>query len=175
MRGNPLFCYINPKIGKQFRRKFLFINVFNVNRMCFKLNFPIFTQFLVVLCKKIIENITVHENGCSHILFWCIETGAWIHFRRKLFLLNDLILIRIFWLMKLFCISTNFTVEINSGRGSELYWVFCTTAWILFRRKWLCFNDLTPNQIFLLLKFKWSNILTLKGNRNRHTSKKWAW
>ena len=52
---------------------------------------------------------------------------------------------------------------------------FCTTAWILFRRKRLCFNDLTPNPVFYLLKFKWSNMLTLKGNRNRHNSKNWAW
>ena len=27
----------------------------------------------------------------------------------------------------------------------------------------------------MLLKFKWYKILTLKGNRNRHNSKRWVW
>ena len=45
-------------------------------------------QYLIFLSEKIIETITVHENGCNNVLLWYVETNAWINFRRKLFLLK---------------------------------------------------------------------------------------
>ena len=56
----------------------MFINVFNLNRMILKLifnilkkikNFLIYNQVLIVLCEKVIETITVHENECNNLLF----------------------------------------------------------------------------------------------------------
>ena len=47
----------------------LFINVFTLNRMLLKLSFSIYDQFLIFLCEKVIETITVYENGCSNVLF----------------------------------------------------------------------------------------------------------
>ena len=64
---------------------------------------------------------------------------------------------------------------INLAWHWNLLGFFYITALILFRRKFFHFNDLTPNQIFLLLKFKYPNLLTLKDNRNLHTFNKSAW
>ena len=73
---SPLLCYIYAKIWRRFRRKLLFINVFNLNRMILKLVFSIYNQFLIFLYKKVIETITVHENGCNNVLFWCIDMAS---------------------------------------------------------------------------------------------------
>ena len=58
--------------------------IFNILKKIKK--FLIYSQVLIVLCEKVIETITVHENECNNLLFWCIETNVWIHFRKKFFL-----------------------------------------------------------------------------------------
>ena len=44
------------------------------------------------------------------------------------------------------------------------------TVWILFRRNLSDFNDLIAIRIFLFSKFKYYEILILKGNRDHHRS-----
>ena len=46
----------------------------------------IILQYLIFLCGKVIETMTVHGNGSSKVLFWCAETNACINFRGKSFL-----------------------------------------------------------------------------------------
>ena len=117
-RDSPLFCYIYAKIWKRFRRKSLFINAFNLNRIILKLIFSIYNQFLIVLYEKVIETIAVHENECNNLLFWCIETKAWINFRRKLFLYSHLILIRMSWLLTLLYLNI-FTIKPTRNHHSS--------------------------------------------------------
>ena len=122
-RDSPLFCYIYAKTWKQFRRKSLFLNVFNLNRMLLKLIFSIYNQFLVFLCEKVIKTMTVHENGCKNLLFWCIKTNAWIHFRKKFSLFSHLILIQMFWLLTLLYLNI-FTIKPRRNHHSSKNWAW---------------------------------------------------
>ena len=122
-RDSPLFCYIYAKTWKQFRTKSLFLNVFNLNRMFLKLIFSIYYQFLVFLCEKVIKTMTVHENGCKNLLFWCIETNAWIHFRKKFSLFSHLILIQMFWLLTLLYLNI-FTIKPRRNHHSSKNWAW---------------------------------------------------
>lgn len=131
-------------------------------------------NILIFLSIRLIETDTVY---C--LVFW--EYCKNVFLEKKFLFFLVLILIRIFQLIKLY-ISTIFIVKVNrnrhnwkNGGGKELYWVFHITCWLLFRRKLLYFSDLTYNRFFLLLKFKKQGILVLKGNRNCHSSKHWAW
>ena len=122
-RDISLSCYIYAKIWKWFRRNWLFINVFNLNRIILKLIFSIYDQFSIVLYEKLIETMTVHENGCNNLLFWCIETNAWINFRRKLFLFSHVILIRMFWLLTLLYLNI-FAIKPTRNHHSSKNWAW---------------------------------------------------
>ena len=78
------------------------IPIFSFYWKTFKWSFQIWLKCIYIfLCEKVTETITVHENGCSNIFFWRIETNAWIKFGRKFFLFIHLIPIRMFRLLKL--------------------------------------------------------------------------
>ena len=124
------------------------------------------------------ETITVLIHGCGSETYWLIYITVWMLLRRKLFYFNDLIVFRTFSLLK-FQYSKIITLISNRNYHSLKTWgwewtlpSFFNTDWLLFRRKLLYFNDLTPNSIFLLLK---SSILALKGSRNCFSSKHCTW
>ena len=58
-------------------------------------------RIYIFLCEEVIETITVHENRCSYVSFWCIETNTRIHLGEKLCLLSKLIFIEMFCLLNL--------------------------------------------------------------------------
>lgn len=97
---------------------------------------------------------------CVSETYWLIYITVWMLLRRKLFYFNDLIVFRTFSLLK-FQYSKIITLISNGNYHSLKTWgwewtlpSFFNTDWLLFRRKLLYFNDLTPNPIFLLLKFQ---------------------
>ena len=66
---------------ERFRRKLFLIDVFNLNWMFLQVIF----QYLIFLIGKVIETITVQENGFFHLIFWRIETKVWMVFSKKFF------------------------------------------------------------------------------------------
>ena len=124
---------------------------------------------MIFLSKKVIETVTVHENGCNNLFLRCIETNRWICFTKKSYFY--LILIRMFCLLKLSYLNI-FTIKVNgnhhSGRGKGTYWLIYITVWILCRRKLYYFNDLIAIRVFFLLQFQYPKVTeTVNVHENR--------